>query len=191
MPRILLALQFVAGFLLLLESARADGFSLTWARENEPHIVMQLSPDQVATVGRERKLILTPGQRETLAKLTKKSPRVLGVESLGEPDCSCHISSAFWTATNEVTIWLDRLANDPDGSKIYYQARRKRGLFTANANGEIFAAGRPVSWRAFEAAVFARKDGEYLQLSLPPTEPKDFAKRISKLNARKNFYYRL
>lgn len=71
-------------------SAWADGFRLTWARENEPHIVMQLSPDQVAAVGRERKLLLTQSQRETLAKFTKKVPPVLGVESLGEPDCSCH-----------------------------------------------------------------------------------------------------
>lgn len=80
----------------------ADGFSYLRARERNAHIVLQLSPDQVETVGRERKLVLTETQKKTLAKFTKRPPSVLGVESLGEPDCSCHISSALWTATSEV-----------------------------------------------------------------------------------------
>jgi hypothetical protein len=115
----------------------------------------------------------------------------LGVESLGEPDCSCHISSALWTATAEVTIWIERLRSDADGSKFYYEVRRKPGYYTANAKGDLFAAGKPVSWPAFEAAVLAKKDGEYIQLSLPPTEPKNFTERVRELKARKNFNHRL
>ncbi len=191
MPKVPQPLLVAFAVLTLQVFARADGFRLDWAREHEPHIVMQLSPDQVATVGRERKLILTEGQRETLARFTKKIPRVLGVESLGEPDCSCHISSALWTATSEVTIWIDRLQRDPDGSKAYYKVRRQRGYYTANANGELFTAGQPVSWPAFEAAVLRKKEGEYIQLSLPPTEPNNFTARIRELKARANFNHRL
>jgi hypothetical protein len=169
----------------------ADGFSYLRARERNAHIVLQLSPDQVETVGRERKLVLTETQKKTLAKFTKRPPSVLGVESLGEPDCSCHISSALWTATSEVTIWIERLSRDPDGSKHYYEVRKHPGYFTANASGEIFAAGKPVSWAEFKAAVLAMKEGEYIQLSLPPTEPKNFAARVRRLKETKNFYYRL
>jgi len=62
---------------------------------------------QITTVGRERKLILSDAQRNTLSKYVRKVPKTLGVESVGEPDCSCHISSAMWTATAEVTIWTE------------------------------------------------------------------------------------
>lgn len=176
---------FIALTLIVMHtSAWADGFRLNWARENEPHIVIQLSPEQVATVGRERKLILTERQRATLARFTKKVPAVLGVESLGEPDCSCHISTALWTATSEVTIWVNRLASDKNGSKFYYEVRRQPGHYTANADGKLFFAGQPVRWSAFEAAVLKNKDGPYMQLSLPPTEPKNFAARLRSLQAR-------
>ena len=174
-----------------LHQARADGFRLDWAREHEPHIEMQLSAEQIAAVGRERKLHLTNDQRETLSKFTKKVPRILGVESLGEPDCSCHISSALWTETNEVTIWIERLARDPDGSRAYYEVRHKRGYYTADAEGRIYAAGKPITWEQFERAVLAKKEDEYIQLSLPPTEPRDFTTRVRRLKARMNFNHRL
>lgn len=174
-----------------LHQARADGFRLDWARENEAHIVMQLSPEQIATVGRERKLHLTDSQRDTLSKFTKKVPRILGVESLGEPDCSCHISSALWTDTNEVTIWVERLARDPDGSRAYYEVRHKQGYYTADAEGHIYAAGKPITWKQFEQAVLAKKEGEYIQLSLPPIEPRDFSERVRRLKAKMNFNHRL
>ncbi|MES2572555.1 MAG: hypothetical protein V4710_21205 [Verrucomicrobiota bacterium] len=191
MPRTPHPLFAAAVFLAFSLSAWADGFHLTRALENKPHIVMQLSPAQVAVVGRERKLVLTEDQRETLSQFMKKVPRVLGVESLGEPDCSCHLSSALWTATSEVTIWVNQLAHDADGSKFYHEVRRKRGHYTANANGEIFASGRPVSWSAFEAAVRGKKDGNYIQLSRPPTEPKHFTIRLRELQARAHFNSRL
>ena len=177
--------------LLLHGPAWADGFDLARSRKNEPHLVLRLSPEQVDTVGRERKLILTESQQETLARFTKKVPRALGVESLGEPDCSCCISSALWTATAEVTIWTERLRVDPDGSKAYYQVRKKRGHYTTDAQGELFAAGRPVTWASFEAAVLARKEGQTIQLSLPPTPSKALAKRVRELKARASFSERL
>ena len=152
---------------------------------------MQLSPEQSTVVGRERKLHLTGPQRETLSKFAKKVPRTLGVESLGEPDCSCHISSALWTDTNEVTIWIERLASDPDGSRFYYEVRHKRGRYTADAEGRIFAAGKPITWKQFERAVLTKKEGEYIQLSLPPREPGDFTARVQRLKAKVNFNHRL
>jgi len=191
MPKFLKPVYLTLFLLASSSLSWADGFSYLRARERNAHIVMQLSPDQVETVGRERKLVLTEAQKETLAKFTKRPPSVLGVESLGEPDCSCHISSVFWTATSEVTIWIERLSRDPDGSKDYYEVRNQPGYFTANASGEIFAAGKPVSWAQFKAAVLAMKEEEYVQLSLPPTQPKDFAARVRRLKETKNFYYRL
>lgn len=176
---------------IALPQARADGFRLDWAREHEAHIVMQLSPEQTALVGSQRKLHLTDSQRETLSKFTKKVPRIIGVESLGESDCSCHISSALWTATNEVTIWVERLARDPDGSKAYYEVRSKRGYYTADAEGRIYAAGKAISWEQFEKAVLAKKEDEYIQLSLPPRELKEFTTRVRRLKARMNFNHRL
>jgi hypothetical protein len=176
---------------IALQQVHADGFRLDWARENEAHIVMQLSPEQTALVGRERKLHLTDLQRETLSKFTKKVPRMIGVESLGEPDCSCHISSALWTDTNEVTIWVERLARDPDGSRAYYEVRHKRGYYTADAEGRIYAAGKAITWKQFEGAVLAKKEEEYIQLSLPPREPKDFTARLRRLKAKMNFNHRL
>ena len=177
--------------LITTQAVLADGFSLAWAREHEPHIVMQLSSDQVATIGRERKLVLTLSQRETLAKFTKEVPEILGVESLGEPDCGCCISSALWTDTNEVTIWVQRLANDKNGSNYYHEIRKKPRHFTAYANGCIFAAGEEVKWTAFESLVLRSKDGESIQLSLPPRLPEEFASKLKLLRAQKHIGSRL
>ncbi len=178
--------------LILAQAALADGFRLEWAREHEAHIVMQLTPEQVATVGRERKLVLTPAQRETLATFAKNVPKVLGVESLGEPDCSCILSSALWTDTTEVTIWVRRLAHDKDGSKYYHEIRKKPGYYTADADGRIFAAGKEVKWAEFEAVVLRSTEGAGgVQLSPPPKEPKELTAKLKRLRAKKPISTRL
>ncbi|HEV7405561.1 MAG TPA: hypothetical protein VGO11_21630 [Chthoniobacteraceae bacterium] len=188
-PRSFLFLALV--ILLPARMARADEFVLERALAREHHTTLKLTPEQIELVGRERKLILTEAQKASLARRVRRVPDVLGVESLGEPDCSCHISSAMWTANSEVTIWLDRLAYDPDGSKRYYEIRRTPGLFTANARGELFAGGRPVPWSAFEKAVLKSKDRDYIQLSRPPQEPEEFRKQADALWERKTFHRRL
>ncbi len=173
--------------LITTQPAFPDGFRLDWAREHEPHIVMQLSSEQVVTVGRERKLVLTPSQRETLAKITKNVPKILGVESLGEPDCSCCISSALWTDTNEVTIWIQRLAHDRNGSDYYHEIRKKPFHYTADTNGRIFSAGKEIKWSVFESTVLRAKNSERIQLSLPPKLPEELASKLKRLRATKYF----
>lgn len=175
----------------LVQLCFADGFSLVWAREHEAHIVIQLTPEQVAIVGRERKLVLTQAQHDTLANFKKPVPKIIGVESLGETDCSCCISSALWTANSEMTIWLDRLARDDDGSKDFFELRLEHGFYTMDVTGQIFQAGQPKSWAAFQAAVLTSKEGEYIQLSRPPLLPEAVTARIAALKERKNFQYRL
>ena len=169
----------------------ADGFQLSWSLKHESHVVLRLTEEQVSLVGRERKLILTKAQREKLLKYSKTVPESLGVESLGEPDCSCCLGSTLWTATDQVTVWTDRLARDADGSKRYYEVRQKKGYYTADASGQIYAAGRPVTWEEFEKAVKRKKEGQYIQLSLPPNQPKDFSTRVRSLKERHHFYNRL
>jgi hypothetical protein len=169
---------------------RADGFSLEWALAHDPYVTLKLTEEQRASVGRERKLVLNEAQRTMLAKHARKVPRVLGVESPGEPDCSCHIASAMWTATSEVTIWTRRLSWDKEGSRIYYECRQKPGNYTMDADGQIYAAGQPIPWEAFRSAVFAAKEGE-VQLALPPSLPQSLEDRIERLKKRKNFFYRL
>lgn len=176
MKTLLIAMTLLAG----LELAFADGFRLQWALENERHIVVQLSEAQIELVGRERKLILTPEQRKSLPIKAKKLPEVLGVETKQEPDCGCCISSVMWTATGEVTIWLDRLKYDKDGSSYYWEVRQKPGIFTANARGEIFQAGQPVSWGKFVAV--SKLKGAHL--SFPPSPPEEFRVRIRELEDR-------
>lgn len=187
LPRWIVALLSLAW----ISSSWADGFSLAWSLKNEPHVVLELTPDQVATVGRERKLVLTDAQRATLKQRVKKVPKVLGVESPGEPDCGCCIAPAFWSATNQMIIWTRRLAADKDGGRHYHELRLKPGRYTADAQGQIYAAGQPVTWKQFEAAVRAKQEGEYLQLSMPPEEPRDFAARVERLKKRKHFFFRL
>jgi hypothetical protein len=181
----------VAVLFMIVHDTQADGFSHLRAREQESHVVLQLSPEQVAVVGRERKLVLTTAQRENLARFAPRVPEVLGVESVREPDCSCCISSAMWTDTNEVTIWIERLARDRDGSKLYYECRAKPDSYTMDAEGRIFSAGQPVSWRQFQAAVLSTKEGEYTQLSRPPKVPSRLEYRMAKLMKQKVFLYRL
>src|SRR4051812_40658867 len=113
--RFLLFVAFV--FAIVPRGLQADGFSLERALAHDPHVTLKLTEEQRTSVGRERKLVLNKTQRTMLAKHARKVPRVLGVESLGEPDCSCHIASAMWTATSEVTIWTERLSWDKDGSR--------------------------------------------------------------------------
>lgn len=186
-----IAAFMVAASLCGSHTCLADGFELSRALKNEAHVVLRLTADQVSRVGRERKLVLTVSQRTKLQKYAKEVPEALGVESLGEPDCSCCIGSVLWTATDQVTVWTDRLARDADGSKRYYEVRLQKGFYTADALGQIYAAGRPLTWDEFEKAVKKKRQGQYIQLSLPPTEPKEFAARIRSLKERYPFYYRL
>lgn len=174
---------WICAFSLFLSSpCSADGFRLSWALEHEPHVVIHLTAEQIATVGRERKLVLTDSQWQNLRRFSKNLPRTLGVETPDEPDCSCCISSAFWTATGQVTIWLQRLAGDRHGSKWYYETRMSEGYFTADAQGRIYAAGKLVPWAVFETAVKSLRKGEYApRLALPPDPPKEFSMRIAKL----------
>lgn len=69
--------------------------------------------------------------------------------------------------------------------------RHKRGHYTADAEGRIYAAGKPITWEQFERAVLAKKQDEYIQLSLPPTEPEGFTARVRRLKAKMNFNHRL
>jgi hypothetical protein len=190
MLKVFISLVF-AILLMPVQESLADGFSYFRARERNAHVVLQLSPEQVAMVGRERKLVLTPAQRENLTSFAPKVPAVLGVESVREPDCSCCISSAMWTDTNEVTIWIERLTRDRDGSKLYYECRTKPGSYTMNVEGQIFSAGQPVTWRQFQAVVLATKEGEYIHLSRPPKVPSRLEYRLAKLMKQKVFLYRL
>ena len=177
--------------MLAHHQARADGFSLAWSLAHDPNITMRLSGDQIATVGRERKLVLNDAQRATLSKYARNVPKVIGVESIGEPDCSCCISSAMWTATSEVTIWTQRLSRDKDGSKWYYECRLKPGYYTLDAEGQMFSGGKPVTWQDFEAAALARKPGVFIQLSLPSNPSESLMKRVKEFKAKNHFYYRL
>ena len=172
-------------------SCLADGFQLSWSLKHEPHVVLRLNEEQVSLVGRERRLVLTEVQRTKLRKHAKAVPDTLGVESLGEPDCSCCIGSVLWTATDQVTVWTDRLARDADGSRRFYEIRKKQGFYTADASGQIYAAGRPLTWAEFEKALKKKKDGQYVQLSLPPIEPSEFAVRVRRLKETYPFFYRL
>jgi hypothetical protein len=186
-----LVILAVAAVLCQPLSCRADGFQLSWALKHEPHVVLRLNDEQVSLVGRERKLVLTEAQLTKLRKHAKSVPDTLGVESLGEPDCSCCIGSVLWTATDQVTVWTDRLARDADGSRRFYEIRKKQGFYTADASGQIYAAGRPLTWEEFEKALKKKKDGQYVQLSLPPIQPSEFAIRVQSLKEKHHFFYRL
>ena len=165
----------------------ADGFSLARSLKHEKHVVISLTPGQVIQVGRERKLELTEQQKKTIKKLSKHVPGVLGVESLVEPDCGCCISSAMWTETTKVTIWIDRLAYDKDGSKFYFECRLLPGYFTMDSTGQIFAATKPVTWIEFTKDVRLRvRRGEPRHLSLPPIVPPDIQKRLDALPEKEN-----
>lgn len=191
MTRIQCLLTAAVLHLCFTPSLFADGFRFERAIEHEAHVVLHLTPEQIATVGRERKLILTDEQHENLKQFAKRVPRILGVESFYEPDCSCHISSALWTAKNQVTIWVKRLAYDKDGSKRYYEVRKQEGYFTADANGRIYSAGKLVPWKQFENAVKTKREGQYIQLSMPPAEVPGFTARVFRLKAKYPFFFRL
>lgn len=186
-----LVILAVAAALCQPLSCLADGFQLSWSLKHEPHVVLRLTEEQVSMVGRERRLVLTEAQRTKLRKHAKAVPDTLGVESLGEPDCSCCIGSVLWTATDQVTVWTDRLARDVDGSRRFYEIRKKQGFYTADASGQIYAAGRPLTWEEFEKALKKKKDGQYVQLSLPPIQPSVFAARVRSLKEKHPFFYRL
>ena len=186
-----LVILIVAAALCLPQGCLADGFQLSWALKHEPHVVLRLTEEQVSLVGRERRLVLTEAQRAKLRKHAKSVPDTLGVESLREPDCSCCIGSVLWTATDQVTVWTDRLARDVDGSRRFYEIRKKQGFYTADAAGQIYAAGRPLTWEEFEKALKKKKDGQYVQLSLPPIQPSEFAVRVQSLKEKHPFFYRL
>lgn len=111
MLRPLLAFAFLS---VSFSQAFADGFSLTTALETSPHLTIRLSPSQISEVGRTRCLTLTKEQRDRLGRTLKSVPRVLGIESLGEPDCSCCISPAMWTDTDKVTMWIDKYSPAKD-----------------------------------------------------------------------------
>ena len=176
LPYLLIALFLSSGLLI------ADGFSLNRAIAQDEPCVLRLTKTQIAQVGRERKLVLNEAQKQKLQKKTKNVPAILGVESLGEPDCSCCISSAMWTNTRTITVWIRRLAYDRTGSRFFYECRLKPGHYTMDAAGRIYIAGKPVTWDAFIADMRERVRAKLPRhLSLPPTVPSGIQRKLDLL----------
>jgi len=176
MLRTLIALVFLS---VSSSQVFADGFSLTFALETSPHLTIRLSPSQISEVGRSRSLMLTKEQRDRLGRNLKSVPRVLGVESLGEPDCSCCISPAMWTDTDKVTIWIDKYSPTKDLSKYYRDIRQKNRHFVMDANGSIFQAGKRVD---FEEFIRQAKVGEHgVHLAMPPQTPSGLDAKLAQL----------
>jgi hypothetical protein len=178
---------------MLVRDVRADGFVLDRALEMHPHITLELTEAQIATIGVWRRLDLT---KEQLAKLRArgiKTPKILGVETLGEPDCSCCISSAFWIEKNRILLWTDRLKTDTDGSAWYYQVRSQEGHYVFDANGNLFYRGQPVTVADFQKVAAEKPaEGTSRQVSLGPGVSPDMEAKLRKLQ-RKNvcFHFRL
>ncbi len=174
--RRLLALAFLS---VSFSQAFADGFSLAFARETSPHLIVHLSPSQITEVGQKRSLTLTKEQQDNLTRNLKNVPQIFGVESLSEPDCSCCISPAMWTSTDKVTIWLDKYSPSKDLSKYYRDIRQEKRQFVMDADGNIFQAGQLVE---FEEFVRQAKIGEHgVHLAMPPQPPVELEAKLVQL----------
>lgn len=162
-----------------VSSAFADGFRLTWALETIPHVVVILTPTQIDEVGSRRCLTLTADQKQKLSQNLKSIPRVLGVESLGEPDCSCCICPVMWTAIDRVTIWLPRYSNTKDLTKYYRTVRERDRHFVMDSKGRVFQKGKEISIdRLREIA----STGEFgVHLAMPPDWPPKIEARLKDL----------
>ena len=178
--------------LMLASPVLADGFSLDWFLKNEPHTILELSATQAESVGRFRRLELSQQQRTLVRGKSGKAPRVLGVESPGEADCSCHVSSAFWLDDRQVVVWTERLKYDQFDSKIYHQIRMRPGYFVMDVRGQLYAAGNPISLQEFESRIaLPQKARGYSQMSLPPNPPLNIERKLRRLQKRYYFSFRL
>jgi hypothetical protein len=178
--------------LMMASTGLADGFSLDRFLQKESHTILELSDEQAESVGRFRRLELSPRQRTLVREKSGKAPRVLGVESPGEPDCSCHVSSAFWLDDRRVVVWAERLKHDRSDSKIYHQIRMRPGYFVMDIRGQLYSAGKPISLQEFERQMAApRKARAYFQLSLPPNPPPKLERRLRQIQKKYYFSFRL
>jgi hypothetical protein len=169
----------------LAASAGADGFSLDYKLSHDPHFFLELTDAQIETVGVWRRLDLTREQLAILRQQGVKSPKTLGVETAGEPDCSCCISSAFWFDKNHVVIWTDRLHTDKDGSAGYYKMRMEDSRYVFDANGNLFHQGKPVPIADFLKMVTRPPAGaKQLQLSLSPGVSPALEAKLRKLQGK-------
>ena len=177
--RQLIALVFWS---LSFSQAVADGFSLTFALETSPHVIVRLTPEQVIEVGRTRRLVLTEEQKNNLGYNLKNVPDVFGVESLGEPDCSCCISPAMWTDRDRVTIWIEKYSSKKDMSEYYRTVRLKERHFVMDSEGRVFHKGTEISLDRFREIA---NTGEYgVHLAMPPICPPDIKKQIDELKSK-------
>ena len=172
--------------------AFADGFSLDHFLKNEPHVILKLTDRQAERVGRLRRLELSSRQHALLREKSGKAPTVLGVQSPGEPDCSCHISSAFWLNDRRVVIWTERLKYDRDGSRYYHQVRRRPGRFVMDARGRLYTAGKEITFEELERRMAAPRNARtYFQVSLPPAPPPNAEEKLGRIKKKYFFNYRL
>ena len=162
--------------------AFADGFSLVFALETSPHVIVHLTPEQVIEVGRTRRLVLTEEQKKNLGYTLENVPDIFGVESLGEPDCSCCISPAMWTDTDKVTIWIKKYSSKKDLSEYYRTVRLQDRHFVMDSEGRIFHKGTEVSFDDFRDIA---NTGEYgVHLAMPPICPADIKKQIDDMKSK-------
>ena len=174
-------------------SVFADRFSVDESLQKEPHTILTLSDRQTDEVGRLRRLELSPRQRTILQeKIGRRVPRVFGVESPSEPDCSCHVSSVFWLDARRVVVWTDRLKYDRSGSKDYYKIRLRPGYFVMDRHGHLYAAGQRISFQEFERRLATpRPRKAYFQVSLPPEPPRAAEKALLSIREKHQFNFRL
>jgi|GEM_PF-3362346 len=173
--------RVIVCLLFVVPSALADGFRLSFALETSPHVIVHLSPEQIIEVGRTRRLVLTQEQKQKLAYNLKNVPDVFGVESMGEPDCSCCISPAMWTDTDKVTIWLHKYSSEKDLSEYYRTVRQQDRHFVMDSEGRIFHKGTEVSFDRFSDIA---NTGDGVQLAMPPICPPDVEKKIDDMKSR-------
>lgn len=161
--------------------AFADGFSFAFALETSPHVIVRLSPEQVIEVGRTRRLVLTEEQKKKLNYNLKNVPDILGVESLGEPDCSCCISPAMWTDTDKVTIWIEKYSSKKDLSEYYRTVRLQDRHFVMDSEGRVFQKGTEVPFDKFREIANTGEHG--VHLAMPPICPPNIKKQVDELKS--------
>jgi ABC-type Fe3+-hydroxamate transport system substrate-binding protein len=114
-------LPIVAWTMLIAMSAYGDGFQMKDGRyASGPVTVLDLTPEQVATVKTKRIVLLTPEQKAALMREIGKAPSVLSVYSLkvAGKDCSdFDYNIAIWFQPTRIEVPHAFVMSDADAER--------------------------------------------------------------------------
>jgi len=123
------------------------------------YLSLNLTPEQVEKVGKERIVFLNEHQLEIIKKFTDNFPRELVIVTKSFPDCTCELLYGIWYRKNKIGIPLFQFDFPEflESYSTYLNSIKEWDDFKINAKGEIYHQGKQVDLEYIRSYISKRE----------------------------------